>query len=228
MNSQKKSPKTWINYSIAWTLSLTLLNAISSNCSFHMLIVQLNFVNQRRIFLVYGIFLIRNSFLKLGNRLNLERILNHPDIVFHLTHMELKNLVKNNTTGLLSRARRRQRLYEQQLKKRYAPLSIGVPTILIDDTSDTKRKVNLRLSGTTVCEGQVSGRARVVRTLFEAKDTEPGEVLITTWTDIAWSPLFPTISGLVTEIGDMVLLNTFKGTIERLNDEATDKQNDEC
>jgi pyruvate,water dikinase len=33
---------------------------------------------------------------------------------------------------------------------------------------------------------------------------QPGEILITRYTDIAWSPFFPIIAGLVTEIGGLL------------------------
>uniref|UniRef100_A0A914ZBL9 PEP-utilising enzyme mobile domain-containing protein n=1 Tax=Panagrolaimus superbus TaxID=310955 RepID=A0A914ZBL9_9BILA len=63
---------------------------------------------------------------------------------------------------------------------------------------------DIELSGTPVCEGIVSGIARVAKTLEEASLTQPGEILITRYTDIGWSPIFPIINGLVTEIGGLL------------------------
>ena len=63
---------------------------------------------------------------------------------------------------------------------------------------------DVELKGTAVCEGIVTGKARVARTLTEAFETKPGEILITQYTDIGWSPLFPIIKGLVTEIGGLL------------------------
>ncbi|GFW53702.1 hypothetical protein TNCV_4816021, partial [Trichonephila clavipes] len=38
----------------------------------------------------------------------------------------------------------------------------------------------------------------------EAADLKPGEILITYSTDIGWSPYFPIISGVVTELGGLI------------------------
>ncbi len=48
--------------------------------------------------------------------------------------------------------------------------------------------------------GTVEGRARVVADLSGAA-LEPGDVLVTAYTDPSWSPAFVTIAGLVTEVG---------------------------
>ena len=51
--------------------------------------------------------------------------------------------------------------------------------------------------------GTVEGRARVVREMADA-DLEPGDVLVTTFTDPSWSPVFVTIGALVTEVGGVM------------------------
>ncbi len=56
------------------------------------------------------------------------------------------------------------------------------------------------LAGLAVSAGTVEGRARVVADLSGAA-LEPGDVLVTTYTDPSWSPAFVTIAGLVTEVG---------------------------
>lgn len=59
------------------------------------------------------------------------------------------------------------------------------------------------LSGLAVSGGTVEGRARVVLNVADA-DLEPGDILVTAYTDPSWSPLFVAISGLVTEVGGMM------------------------
>lgn len=56
------------------------------------------------------------------------------------------------------------------------------------------------LAGLAVSAGTVEGRARVVADLSGAA-LEPGDVLVTAYTDPSWSPAFVTIAGLVTEVG---------------------------
>lgn len=51
-----------------------------------------------------------------------------------------------------------------------------------------------------VSAGTVEGRARVVRELGEAA-LEPGDILVTAYTDPSWTPLFVAVRGVVTEVG---------------------------
>ena len=59
------------------------------------------------------------------------------------------------------------------------------------------------LVGLAVSGGIVEGRARVVRNIAEA-DLEPGDILVTAYTDPSWTPLFVAIAGVVTEVGGMM------------------------
>src|SRR5262249_14153401 len=59
------------------------------------------------------------------------------------------------------------------------------------------------LVGLPVSAGIVEGRARVVLDIADA-GLEPGDVLVTAYTDPSWTPLFVTIKGLVTEVGGLM------------------------
>ncbi|MGZ2359333.1 phosphoenolpyruvate synthase [Streptomyces sp. 372A] len=59
------------------------------------------------------------------------------------------------------------------------------------------------LNGLPVSAGTVEGRARVILDVAEA-DLEAGDILVTTFTDPSWSPLFVGIAGLVTEVGGLM------------------------
>lgn len=56
------------------------------------------------------------------------------------------------------------------------------------------------LVGIPVSSGIIEGRARVVVKMEDA-DLEDGDILVTTFTDPSWTPLFVSIKGLVTEVG---------------------------
>ncbi|GFY40418.1 putative phosphoenolpyruvate synthase [Trichonephila inaurata madagascariensis] len=60
------------------------------------------------------------------------------------------------------------------------------------------------MTGIPVSQGVIKGYARVAMTLEEAEHLKPGEILITYSTDIGWSPYFPIISGVVTELGGLI------------------------
>lgn len=59
------------------------------------------------------------------------------------------------------------------------------------------------LVGLPVSAGTIEGRARVVLDLAAA-DLEPGDLLVTPYTDPSWTPLFVAIRGLVTEVGGLM------------------------
>jgi pyruvate,water dikinase len=57
--------------------------------------------------------------------------------------------------------------------------------------------------GLAVSSGVIEGRARVIMNMEEA-DLEDGDILVTTFTDPSWTPLFLSIKGLVTEVGGLM------------------------
>ena len=61
-----------------------------------------------------------------------------------------------------------------------------------------------KVQGTSVCNGVVTARACVALNLEEATVIRPGDILITNATDIGWSPYFPLLGGVVTELGGII------------------------
>jgi phosphoenolpyruvate synthase/pyruvate phosphate dikinase len=59
------------------------------------------------------------------------------------------------------------------------------------------------LVGLPVSAGTIEGRARVILDMAQA-EVEPGDILVTAYTDPSWSPLFVAIKGLVTEVGGLM------------------------
>lgn len=59
------------------------------------------------------------------------------------------------------------------------------------------------LAGIPVSSGIIEGRARVI---LKIEDThlEDGDILVTTFTDPSWTPLFVSVKGLVTEVGGIM------------------------
>ncbi|MDJ1481761.1 PEP-utilizing enzyme [Cytophagaceae bacterium YF14B1] len=56
------------------------------------------------------------------------------------------------------------------------------------------------LVGLAVSSGTIEGRARMILAIEDA-NLEDGDILVTTFTDPSWTPLFVSIKGLVTEVG---------------------------
>jgi rifampicin phosphotransferase len=59
------------------------------------------------------------------------------------------------------------------------------------------------LVGLPVSAGTIEGRARVILDIAQA-DLQPGDILVTAYTDPSWTPLFVAITGLVTEVGGLM------------------------
>ncbi len=58
--------------------------------------------------------------------------------------------------------------------------------------------------GTPGCTGAYTGPARVVTRLEDARTIRRGDVLVTVSTDIGWSPYFPLLGGVATELGGLI------------------------
>jgi len=59
------------------------------------------------------------------------------------------------------------------------------------------------IPGIPVSGGIVEGRARVILRLEDAQ-MEDGDILVTTFTDPSWTPVFVSIKGFVAEVGGMM------------------------
>jgi pyruvate,water dikinase len=49
--------------------------------------------------------------------------------------------------------------------------------------------------------GVVEGRVRVLSSIDESRDFEPGEILVAHTTNVGWTPLFPRAAAIVTDVG---------------------------
>lgn len=120
----------------------------------------------------------------------------------------IKDTMEGNDLKLRALARRR--LLPRQQELRFKDLVQGVPEPIKPPKARPKRKGSggggpgLTLRGTPVSTGQLEGPVRVVKTLAEADQLVPGEILICPYTDVGWTPYFSLASGLVTEMGGLL------------------------
>ncbi|HYH55204.1 MAG TPA: PEP-utilizing enzyme, partial [Anseongella sp.] len=59
------------------------------------------------------------------------------------------------------------------------------------------------VAGLAVSSGLVEGRARIILNMEDA-DLDEGDILVTSFTDPSWTPLFVSLKGLVTEVGGLM------------------------
>jgi pyruvate,water dikinase len=164
-----------------------------------------------------GFALLRLFYLKVAKRLVSDGKLARPDDVFMLYADELRGLATGDSSTRTTDwpalvARRRQELAAAWGMT--PPPFIGPPPEAPTGANPLERGM-LRffgvppqpssspdeLRGTPGARGVATGPARVARTLEEARNLLPGEILVTVTTMPPWTPLFGVAAAVVTESG---------------------------
>jgi rifampicin phosphotransferase len=146
-------------------------------------------------------FVYKQALLKEAERLVQARVLREKEDIFYLTFQELHDVVRTNRVD--------DQLIRQRKDGFRSYQALTPPRVLTSDgevLSGAYRRDDLpegALVGLAVSAGTVEGRARVVLDMAEA-DLEPGDILVTTYTDPSWTALFVAIEGLVTEVGGLM------------------------
>jgi pyruvate,water dikinase len=153
----------------------------------------------------YGIvnryFVYKQALLEEAERLVQADVLRDREDIFYLTFHELHHVV---STRRLDQHLIRQR---QDAFRSYQALT--PPRVLTSDgevIAGAYRRHDVptgALIGLPVSAGTIEGRARVIEDIAHA-DIEAGDILVTTYTDPSWTPLFLAIKGLVTEVGGLM------------------------
>ncbi|MGE6755458.1 phosphoenolpyruvate synthase [Rossellomorea sp. NPDC071047] len=146
-------------------------------------------------------FVYKQALLKEGEQLVQKNILHEKEDIFYLKFEELREVVRTHEleADLIHERKDEYTLYE----KLTPPRLITSEGEII--TGEYKRE-NLpagAIVGLAVSSGVIEGRARVIVNMEEA-DLQDGDILITTFTDPSWTPLFVSIKGLVTEVGGLM------------------------
>lgn len=130
-------------------------------------------------------------------------ILQHENDMFYLTLDELIALNENRFSGSIQEViEGRKKQYELNQKLTVPRVMTSEGEIITGKGRDVKAPEGA-LVGTPASAGVVEGVARVVLKLENAK-LSPGEILVTSYTDPGWTPLFTSAVGLVIEVGGMM------------------------
>jgi pyruvate,water dikinase len=146
-------------------------------------------------------FVYKQALLEEAGRLVEAGVLREAEDIFYLRFEELREVVRTHQVddALIRRRREAFRTYQ----------ALTPPRVLTSDgemLSGAYRRDDLpagALVGLAVSAGTVEGRARVILDVAQA-DLEPGDILVTAFTDPSWTPLFVAITGLVTEVGGLM------------------------
>jgi pyruvate,water dikinase len=146
-------------------------------------------------------FIYKRALLEEAERLVQAHVLRETDDIFYLTFQELHDVVRTHQVD--------DQLIRQRKDAFRSYQALTPPRVLTSDgevVAGTYRREDLpigALIGLPVSAGIVEGRAHVILDMAEA-DLEPGDILVTAYTDPSWSPLFVAINGLVTEVGGLM------------------------
>ncbi|MFI0154763.1 rifamycin-inactivating phosphotransferase [Streptomyces lydicus] len=153
----------------------------------------------------YGIvsryFVYKQALMEEAERLVQAGVLPEKEDIFYLTFQELHDVVRSNQVD--------DQIVQQRKDAFRSYDSLTPPRVLTSDgeaVTGAYRRDDVpagALIGLPVSAGTIEGRARVILDMADA-DLEAGDILVTTFTDPSWSPLFVGIAGLVTEVGGLM------------------------
>ncbi|WP_368489686.1 phosphoenolpyruvate synthase [Clostridium sp. BJN0013] len=163
-----------------------------------------NFIGYRE-YPKYGIanryFVYKQALLKEAEQLVQAGVIHEKEDIYYLTFEEFHEIVRTNKLDyqIINKQKDEYKLY-----KKLTP-----PRVITSDgeiiAGEYKRE-NLpagAIVGLPVSSGVIEGRARVILNMEDA-DLEDGDILVTSFTDPSWTPLFVSIKGLVTEVGGLM------------------------
>jgi rifampicin phosphotransferase len=146
-------------------------------------------------------FVYKQALLEEAERLVEAQVLREKEDIFYLRLQELQAVVSTNQVD--------DQLIRERAEAFRSYQALTPPRVLTSDgegISGSYRRDDFpagALVGLPVSAGTIEGRARVILDMAEA-DLEPGDILVTAYTDPSWTPLFVAVKGLVTEVGGLM------------------------
>ncbi|MGM0853448.1 MAG: phosphoenolpyruvate synthase [Bacillota bacterium] len=146
-------------------------------------------------------FVYKQALLKEAEQLVQANILHEKEDIYYLTFEELREVVRTNKLDdqIINKRKDEYKLYEK----------LTPPRVITSDgeiIAGEYKRGNLpeeAVVGLPVSSGVIEGRARVILNMEDA-DLVDGDILVTSFTDPSWTPLFVSIKGLVTEVGGLM------------------------
>jgi pyruvate,water dikinase len=163
-----------------------------------------NFIGYRE-YPKYGMvsryFVYKQALLKEAEQLVKANVIHEKEDIYYLSFEELRDVVRTATLDnyIISKRKEVHKLYEK----------LTPPRVITSDGEiviGKYKRENLpagAIAGLSVSSGVIEGRARVILNMEDA-NLEAGDILVTSFTDPSWTPLFVSIKGLVTEVGGLM------------------------
>ena len=147
--------------------------------------------------------IFKEAYWRLAKFMVQESRLPDPKLLFFLTHAEIGELIEQRSANLVRLAKRRMKVYPKMNEITFQKINIGLPK-QICQVGNALEFVGATLRGMPVCRGKANGRACVIKSQKDAFQIQEGDILVCRYTDVGWSPYFPLINGLVTELGGLL------------------------
>jgi rifampicin phosphotransferase len=146
-------------------------------------------------------FVYKQALLKEAEQLVRAGVIHVKEDIYYITFEELHEAVRTNKLDdqIISKRKEEYKLYE----KLTPPRVITSDGEIIAGEYKREKLPAEAIVGLPVSSGVIEGRARVILNMEDA-DLEEGDILVTTFTDPSWTPLFVSIKGLVTEVGGLM------------------------
>jgi phosphohistidine swiveling domain-containing protein len=164
----------------------------------------------------YSYYLARRAALALGKKYAKRGVFDDPEDIFFLNHNEVvfpAEQMGHITPDMRPLVASRKAEWET-LKKAEHPIFIGdmaqLQELLVKDPMlaigaalpiAKPEEVGADVVGATGAPGVVEGTARVIMSYDDLGQLQPGDILVTPFTAVPWTPSFTIIKGLVTDIG---------------------------
>ncbi|MDF2483867.1 MAG: pyruvate phosphate dikinase PEP/pyruvate-binding protein [Herbinix sp.] len=163
-----------------------------------------NFIGYReypKYSMINRYFIYKQAILKEADQLVRAGVIHEKEDIYYLTFEELREVTRTNKPDyrLISKRKEEHNLYEK----------LTPPRVITSDgeiVAGKYKRDNLpegAVLGLPVSSGMIEGRARVILNLEDA-NLEEGDILVTTYTDPSWTPLFVSIKGVITEVGGLM------------------------
>ncbi len=163
-----------------------------------------NFIGYRE-YPKYGIvsryFIYKQALLQEAEKLMQAAVIREKEDIYYLTFEELREVLDTHKPDyeIINSRKEDYKLFERLTPPRVIT-SDG--EIITGKYKQEKLPANA-IAGLAVSSGIIEGRARVILNMEDAV-IEEGDILVTTFTDPSWTPLFVSLKGLITEVGGLM------------------------
>jgi pyruvate,water dikinase len=145
----------------------------------------------------------RKALMEVGREFAQAGTIERAEDLSFLTLSELEAMSRNEQRDWMALVSERRAVHEREARRRQVPRLLASDGRAFYEGVGASTDTGDVITGSPVSPGIVEGLVRVVLNPHETR-LAPGEILVCPGTDPAWTPLFLSAGGLVTEVGGMM------------------------